>query len=109
VVKMVSAFSQRRNYIVDRLNEIEGVSCYKPVGAFYVFPNFSYYYGKTYQGKKIRNSTDLADYFLDVAKVAVVPGIEFGANPFERLSYATSMEDIREGADRIEEALKKLS
>ena len=109
VVKMLSAFSQRRNYIVDRLNEIEGVSCYKPVGAFYVFPNFSYYYGKTYQGKKIRNSTDLADYFLDVAKVAVVPGIEFGANPFERLSYATSMEDIREGADRIEEALKKLS
>ncbi len=109
VVKMVSAFSQRRNYIVDRLNEIEGVSCYKPVGAFYVFPNFSYYYGKTYQGKKIANSTDLADYFLDGAKVAVVPGVEFGADPFERLSYATSMEDIREGIDRIEEALKKLS
>lgn len=109
VGKMVSAFSQRRNYIVDRLNEIEGVSCYKPIGAFYVFPSFSYYYGKTYQGKRMGNSTDLADYFLDVAKVAVVPGVEFGADPFERLSYATSMEDIREGIDRIEEALKKLS
>jgi len=109
VEKMVSAFGQRRNYIVDRLNKIPGVSCYKPVGSFYVFPNFSSYYGKSYQGKKIENSTMLADYFLDVAKVAVVPGVEFGADPFERLSYATSMEDIKEGLNRIEEALKKLS
>lgn len=109
VEKMVSAFAKRRDYIVNRLNEIEGVSCYKPIGAFYVFPNFSHYYGKTYQEKRIGNSTDLADYFLDVAKVAVVPGIEFGADPFERLSYATSMEEIREGVDRIAEALKQLS
>jgi len=109
VKKMVSAFTERRNYIVDRLNEISGVSCFKPTGAFYVFPNFSEYYGKSYQGKKISNSTELADYFLDVAKVAVVPGVEFGADPFERLSYATSMKDIREGIDRIEESLKKLS
>jgi aspartate aminotransferase len=109
VGKMVAAFAQRRNYIVDRLNKIPGVSCYKPVGAFYAFPNFSSYYGKSFQGKKIENSTVLADYFLDVAKVAVVPGVEFGADPFERLSYATSMEDIKEGLNRIEEALKKLS
>jgi len=109
VGKMVSAFAQRRNYIVDRLNKISGVSCYKPAGAFYVFPNFSSYYGKSYQGKKIENSTHLADFFLDIARVAVVPGVEFGADPFERLSYATSMEDIREGLNRIEEALKKLS
>jgi aspartate aminotransferase len=108
VKKMVSAFTERRNYIVDRLNEISGVSCFKPTGAFYVFPNFSEYYGKSYQGKKISNSTELAGYFLDVAKVAVVPGVEFGADPFERLSYATSMKDIREGIDRIEESLKKL-
>jgi aspartate aminotransferase len=108
VGKMVVAFGQRRNYIVDRLNRTQGVSCYKPVGAFYVFPNFSSYYGKSYQGKKIENSTHLADYFLDVAKVAVVPGVEFGADPFERLSYATSMEDIKEGLNRIEEALNKL-
>jgi aspartate aminotransferase len=108
VEKMVSAFAQRRNYIVDRLNKMSGVSCYKPVGAFYVFPNFSSYYGKSYQGEKIENSTHLADYFLDVAKVAVVPGVEFGADPFERLSFATSLENIKEGLDRIEEALKKL-
>jgi aspartate aminotransferase len=109
VGKMVTAFAQRRNYIVDRLNRIPEVSCYRPVGAFYVFPNFSSYYSKSYQGKKIENSTALADYFLDVAKVAVVPGIEFGADSFERLSYATSMEDIKEGLNRIEEALKKLN
>ncbi len=109
VGKMVSAFAQRRNYIVDRLNKISGVSCYKPAGAFYVFPNFSSYYGKSYQGKKIENSPHLADFFLDVARVAVVPGVEFGADPFERLSYATSMGDIEEGLNRIEEALKKLS
>jgi len=108
VGKMVSAFLDRRNYIVNRLNKMEGVSCFKPIGAFYVFPNFSYYYGKSYQGKKIANSTNLADFFLDVARVAVVPGVEFGADPFERLSYATSMEDIQEGLDRIEESLKKL-
>ena len=108
VKRMVSAFTDRRNYVVDRLNKIPGVSCYKPVGAFYVFPNFSSYYGKSYQGKKIENSTHLADYFLDVARVAVVPGAEFGADPFERLSYATSMEGIKEGLDRIEASLRKL-
>ena len=108
VEKMVSAFAQRRNYIVDRLNKMSGVSCYKPVGAFYVFPNFSPHYGKAYQGKKIENSTHLADYFLDVARVAVVPGVEFGADPFERLSFATSLENIKEGLDRLEEAVKKL-
>ena len=108
VDRMVSAFAQRRDYIVDRLNRMEGVSCYKPVGAFYVFPNFSFYNGKSYQGKKIARSSDLAGFLLDVGRVAVVPGIEFGAGAFQRLSYATSMEDIREGLNRIEEALKKL-
>jgi aspartate aminotransferase len=108
VKRMVRAFGDRRNYIVDRLNELPEVSCCKPMGAFYAFPNFSSYYGRSYQGKKISSSTELADYFLDVAKVAVVPGVEFGADPFERLSYATSMEDIREGLDRIGKALQEL-
>jgi aspartate aminotransferase len=109
VGKMVAAFAQRRKYIVDRLNGMKGVSCYNPTGAFYVFPNFSSYYGKTYQGKKIGNSTELADYFLDVARVAVVPGGEFGADSFERLSFATSMENIKEGLDRIEKSLEQLT
>jgi aspartate aminotransferase len=108
VKKMVAAFTERRDYVVDRLNKIPGVSCYRPVGAFYVFPNFSSNYGKSYQEKTIRNSTDLADFFLNVAKVAVVPGGEFGADKFERLSFATSMEQIKEGLDRIEASLKEL-
>src|SRR4030042_1123282 len=108
VDKMVKAFAERRRYIVDRLNRIPGVTCYNPAGAFYVFPNFSSYYTKSYQGKQISHSTGLADFFLDVARGAVVPGVGFGADKFERLSFATSMEDIREGVDRIEESLKKL-
>ncbi|OGP95459.1 MAG: aspartate aminotransferase [Deltaproteobacteria bacterium RBG_16_47_11] len=108
VDKMVSAFAQRRNYIVDCLNKMKGVSCYNPLGAFYVFPNFSSHHGRSYQGKKIANSSDLGAFLLEVARVAVVPGIEFGADAFQRLSYATSMEDIRDGLNRIEEALNKL-
>jgi aspartate aminotransferase len=108
VERMVSAFDQRRNYIVERLNGMKGISCYKPLGAFYVFPNFSSYHGRSYRGKKIVNSSDLAAFLLEVARVAIVPGIEFGAGAFQRLSYATSMEDIREGLNRIEEALTKL-
>lgn len=109
VKKMVSAFQERRDYIVNRLNEIPGVSCYKPVGAFYVFPNFSSYYGRSFKGKKVNNSTELADFLLEEAKVAVVPGIEFGADSYLRLSYATSMDDIKEGIDRIEYALRELN
>jgi len=109
VDQMVHAFAQRRDIVVDRLNRIEGVTCFKPSGAFYAFPNFSSYFKSSYQGKKIGNSTGLAGFLLDVANVAVVPGIEFGADPFERFSFATSLENIREGLDRIEKALKKLT
>jgi aspartate aminotransferase len=109
VGKMVHAFARRRDTIVDGLNRIEGVTCFKPPGAFYAFPNFSYYYGRSCQGKKMESSTGLADFLLDVANVAVVPGIEFGADPFERFSFATSMENIREGLERIQKALKKLT
>ena len=109
VDQMVHAFAQRRDTIVDRLNRIEGVTCFKPSGAFYAFPNFSSYFKSSYQGKKISNSTGLAGFLLDVANVAVVPGIEFGADLFERFSFATSLENIREGLDRIEKALKKLT
>ncbi len=108
IEEMVKAFSERRDYIVQRLNGMKGVSCFNPVGAFYVFPNFSSYYGRAYDGKKVSNSTELTDFFLNVARVAVVPGIEFGADPFVRLSFATSMENIKEGLDRIEKSLAKL-
>ncbi len=108
VQAMVEEFQKRRNYVIDRFNSMEGVSCIKPGGAFYAFPNFSSYVGKSFGGKPMRDSVDLADYLLDVARVAVVPGDAFGAEGFERLSFATSMENIEKGMDRIEKALKEL-
>lgn len=100
-------FEKRRNYIVDRLNKINGITCLKPEGAFYVFPNISNLLEKTYNGKLINTDIELADYLLEEAKIAVVPGSAFGAKGFIRFSYATSMEKIVEGLNRLEAALKK--
>lgn len=108
VAMMRAEFEKRRTYIVDRLNTIEGFHCFRSTGAFYAFPNVSGVYGKTFSGTPITNSTELASYFLDQARVAVVPGIAFGADNYIRLSYATSMENIRKGIDRIEKAVKDL-
>jgi aspartate aminotransferase len=106
---MVAEFQRRRNYVIDRLNSLEGVSCIKPTGAFYAFPNFSSYLGKSFQGKPIKGSIDLADYLLDIARVAVIPGAPFGAEGFERISFATSMENLEIGMERIEKALGGLN
>jgi aspartate aminotransferase len=92
----------------DRLNAMEGVSCFKPQGAFYVFPNFSGLYGRKFKGKVMENSGDFADYLLDEAKVAIVSGNAFGADDFARLSYAIAMENIEKGLDRIESAIAAL-
>ncbi len=109
VAMMVAEFDKRRRYIVKRVNAMDGVSCFMPKGAFYVFPNFSGLYGRSFKGKTIENSTDFADYLLSESKVAIVPGIAFGADDFARLSYATSMENIEKGLDRIEAAISDLS
>jgi len=102
-------FDKRRRYMVDRLNKIKGVSCLMPVGAFYAFPRLSAFFGKrTMSGTVIRNSADLSVYLLEDAKVALVSGDAFGAKDHIRLSYATSMENIVKGVDRIEEALHRL-
>ncbi|HEX2769645.1 MAG TPA: pyridoxal phosphate-dependent aminotransferase [Geobacteraceae bacterium] len=108
VAAMAVEFEKRRTYIVERLNAIPGVTCFKSTGAFYVFPNFSVVYGKSFNGKKISNSTEFAAYLLEEAKVAVVPGVAFGADRYARLSYAVSMENIKKGLDRIEAAIKNL-
>jgi aspartate aminotransferase len=109
VAAMCVEFEKRRSYIVERLNAMPGVSCFKSNGAFYVFPNFSGIYGKTTPaGKKIETSSDFAAYLLEDAKVALVPGVAFGDDRFARLSYAISMENIKKGMDRIEEAIKNL-
>jgi aspartate aminotransferase len=105
----IAEFDRRRRYIVERLNAIPGVSCLLPQGAFYVFPDFSGVYGrKTPAGKPIGGSTDLAAYLLDDFQVASVPGVAFGDDGCQRLSYATSMKNIEKGLDRIERAVKAL-
>lgn len=103
---MREAFKQRRDYMVDRINKIDGVSCIKPDGAFYVMMNITGLFGKEFSGRKIENSDDFANAFLDKALVAVVPGSGFGADGYVRWSYATSMENIKEGLDRLEKFLK---
>jgi aspartate aminotransferase len=105
----VAEFQKRRDYILERLGKLPGVHCFKPQGAFYVFPNFSAYLGKKAGGKVLKTDMDLCDYLLDQARVACVAGSGFGAPGFIRFSYATSMENIREGLNRIESALKKIS
>jgi aspartate aminotransferase len=108
VTEMLKEFEERKDFISSFLNQIEGIKCFTPEGAFYVFPDISYYFGRTYGKKKISNSIEFTDFLLDVAKVAVVPGIEFGSDSHIRISYATSMDDIKEGMKRIEESLKEL-
>ncbi|MFV1951059.1 MAG: pyridoxal phosphate-dependent aminotransferase [Nitrospinota bacterium] len=104
-IMMVKEFRKRRDYIVERLNSMEGISCFKPFGAFYVFPDISQLYGRKYGDRIIEGSLDMADYLIQEAKVSIVPGIAFGADDFIRLSYATSMDNIEKGLDRIEKAI----
>ncbi|MDR2861794.1 MAG: pyridoxal phosphate-dependent aminotransferase [Syntrophobacterales bacterium] len=108
VGEMVATFKERRDYIVRALNNIPDMSCLNPDGAFYVFPDFSRYYGRVYNGKEIKNSSDMSDFLLDEVNVAVVPGGEFGHDKNIRLSYATSMKNIEEGVRRIADALTRL-
>jgi aspartate aminotransferase len=105
---MKEAFLPRRDFFVKDLESIEGVTCVNPSGAFYVFPNFSAYYGKSFNGTELKNSADMSAYFLDEAKVASVPGVAFGSDDFVRFSFATSMEVIQEGMARIKKALAAL-
>lgn len=102
VEKMREAFEERRNYMVERMNQIEGVSCIKPEGAFYVMMNISKLFGKELFGHVIKDADDFGNMFLKYGKVAVVPGTSFGAPEFIRWSYATSMENIKAGLDRLE-------
>ncbi len=105
VEMMRSAFLERRNYMVERINRMDGVSCLRPHGAFYVLMNISKLIGKEIAGCTIGGSDDFANAFLEKANVAVVPGSGFGADSYVRWSYATSMESIKEGLDRLEKFL----
>ncbi|HSP33188.1 MAG TPA: pyridoxal phosphate-dependent aminotransferase [Thermoanaerobaculia bacterium] len=104
VRQMHDAYAARRAYLVPALNAIDGFRCSDPDGAFYVFPEVKSLYGRA----GITGSSSFATYLLDHARVAVVPGIGFGADECVRISYATSMERLREGVARISSALTKL-
>lgn len=106
--KMVMEFDRRRRAMIDRLNRISGVTCRMPTGAFYAFPNVAGILGKRGPDGPIHSPQALADYLLKHAHVAVVPGEPFGSKEHIRLSYATGMDTINRGLDRLAEAVQKL-
>lgn len=108
LVDMIAAFKSRRTLVLDALNQIEGVITNVPGGAFYVFPDVSYFYGKSYRGRTVNNGSDLALYILDEALVALVTGEAFGDPNCIRISYAASEETLTEAMKRVREALEKL-
>ena len=110
VHEMRNAFKKRRNFIVDALSNIEGVKCFKPSGAFYVFPDISHYLGtKSSSNNTIESSTDLCMYLIEEHGLAAVPGDAFGEPNGMRLSYASSMEDLKEAIKRLKTGLQDLS
>ncbi|MHB8261384.1 MAG: pyridoxal phosphate-dependent aminotransferase [Bacteroidia bacterium] len=106
---MRDAFKRRRDLVVKTLNEVTGFKCNNPDGAFYVFPDVTYFFGKKYKDKTINNATDLCMYLLEDAAVSMVPGEAFGDDRCLRISYATSEEKLSEAIARIKQAVEKLS
>jgi aspartate aminotransferase len=107
VEKMRAEFERRGKYMAGRLNNIKGVICSEPTGAFYCFPDVSSHYGRTIGGEKITGSMDFARALLEKANVALVPGLPFGCDNNVRLSFATSLEQITKGLDRLEKWLSQ--
>ncbi len=105
---MRTKFDERRVYLLERLRAMEGVECGNAEGAFYLLPDISYYFGKSFEGKEIKDSADFAQYLLDQAHVAVVPGGAFEAPKTVRIAYSNSLENIKLGMDQMEAALKAL-
>lgn len=105
---MTAAFVERRDFVVARLNAIDGISCPMPQGAFYTFPKISALFGRRAGGGALSSSPAVVDYLLDAAGIALVPGEAFGADDHVRLSYAASMEALRTGLDRLDHAVQQL-
>ena len=109
IYKMRDAFLSRRDFILEELSKIKGININKPQGAFYVFPDISAFFNKSYGDFKVTNSDQLAMYILQTAKVAVVTGNAFGSPNCIRISYASSMEKLKDAMDRIAIALNNLN
>ena len=106
---MVKKFKNRRDYIYGALNKVEGIKCPLPKGAFYVFFDVSYYYGKHINGYKVNDSSSFCNYLLTEENVGLVPGVAFGNDKCVRMSYACSLEELKDGIERITKALAKLN
>jgi aspartate aminotransferase len=106
---MAQAFEQRRNFVVQRLNAIPGITSNTPRGAFYIFPNIAALFGRRAQGQLLTTAAAVADYLLDAAGVAVVPGDAFGDDHYMRISYASSMAELEDGLARIDHAVQQLA
>ena len=109
VHEMRDAFLSRRDFILEELNKIKGININQPQGAFYVFPDVSAFFNKSYENFTVTNSDQLAMYILETAKVAVVTGNAFGSPNCIRISYASSMEKLKDAMDRIATALNNLN
>lgn len=107
IEKMKVEFNKRRKFMVQRINEIKGVSCIEPKGAFYVMMNIKDLKGRRLAGKIVNDSIEIAEIILEKAQVALVPGIAFGDDDYLRLSYANSLDNIKTGLDRIDAFLSK--
>ncbi len=105
--EMKKEFDKRRIYMYETINSIKGLSCRRPKGAFYIMINISGLKGRTIKGVELNNSLDVANLLLEKGNVAVIPGIGFGDDNYIRLSYATSMENIKEGLKRIKEVVEE--
>ena len=108
VDRMIEVFKERRDYMIEMLNNLPEVECRLPGGAFYAFPSFNNYIGKTYKNKTINDSFDLCDIFLNEGHVATIPGDGFGAPGYVRFSYAIDKKTINDGLGRIEKIIKQI-
>ena len=105
---MTAEFMKRRDFIYNAVCSIKGLTCIKPAGAFYLFPNVSKYFGKKYNGEPLRSSDAVSHFLLKEENLVVVPGSGFGADKFIRLSYACSMEELEKAAERMHRGFSKL-
>ena len=108
VKEMQVAFKRRRNFMVDAFTKIKGFRLNMPGGAFYIYPEISYFFGKQYNGQTIKNADDFSMFLLNVAHVAAVPGTAFGTPNYIRFSYATADEKLKQAAERIAKAVELL-
>lgn len=108
IINMKTQYEERRKYLLNRVENIQGLSCHNVKGAFYLMPNISKLFGRKYKGKVLKNSIDIANYLLEEVHVAVVPGIAFQAPNNIRIAYCNSLENIKAGMDRIEKGIKNL-